>query len=33
MDKTAFKVQPLEEADDAMRDYSNYSIQERLRIY
>ena len=33
MDKTAFKVQTFEEADDAMRDYSNYSIQERLRIY
>lgn len=33
MDKTAFKVQTVEEADDSMRDYSNHSIQERLRIY
>lgn len=33
MDKTAFKIQTLEEADDAMRDYSSHSIQERLRIY
>ena len=33
MDKTAFKVQTFEEADDAMRDYSKYSIHERLRIY
>lgn len=33
MDKTAFKVQTFEEADDAMRDYSGYSMQERLRIY
>lgn len=33
MDKTAFKIQTVEEADDAMRDYSNHSIQERLRIY
>jgi hypothetical protein len=33
MDKTAFKVQTFEEADNAMRDYSGYSVQERLRIY
>ena len=33
MDKTAFKVQTFEEVDDAMRDYSSYSMQERLRIY
>lgn len=33
MDKTAFKVQTFEGADDAMRDYSSYSMQERLRIY
>ena len=33
MDKTAFKLQTVEEADDAMRDYTNHSIQERLRIY
>lgn len=33
MDKTAFKVQTFEEADDAMQDYSSYSMQERLRIY
>lgn len=33
MDKTAFKIQTLEEADDAMRDYSNHSMEERLRIY
>lgn len=33
MDKTAFKVQIFEEADDVMRDYSSYSMQERLRIY
>ncbi len=33
MDKTAFKVKTFEEADDVMRDYSSYSMQERLRIY
>lgn len=33
MDKTAFKVQTFEEADEAMRNSSGYSIQERLRIY
>ncbi|MBL7741694.1 MAG: hypothetical protein JNK14_20920, partial [Chitinophagaceae bacterium] len=33
MDKTAFKIQTFEEADDAMRDYSNFSLKERLRIY
>lgn len=33
MDKTTFKVQTFEEADDAMQDYSSYSMQERLRIY
>jgi hypothetical protein len=33
MDKTAFKLQTVEEADDAMRDYTNHSPAERLRIY
>lgn len=33
MDKTAFIVQTFEEADDAMRDYSGHSMQERVRIY
>jgi len=33
MDKTAFKMHTFEEADDAMRDYSNHSVEERLRIY
>lgn len=33
MDKTAFKIQTFEEADDAMRDYSNFSQEERVRIY
>jgi len=33
MDKTAFKMQIFEEADDAMRDYTNHSVQERLQIY
>ena len=32
MDKTAFKIQTFEEADDAMRDYLSHSIQERLGI-
>jgi hypothetical protein len=33
MDKTAFKMQTFEEADDAMRNYINHSPQERIRIY
>ena len=33
MDKTAFKIQTFEEADDAMSNYTNYTIEERLRIY
>ena len=33
MDKTAFKIQTFEEADDAMRDYSDFSPAERVRIY
>lgn len=33
MDKTAFKIQSFEEADDAMQDYSRFSLQERMRIY
>ena len=32
MDKTAFKMQTFEEADDAMRNYTNHSIKERLEI-
>jgi len=32
MDKTAFKLQTVEEADDAMRNYRNHSIKERLEI-
>lgn len=32
MDKTAFKIQTFEEADDAMRNYTNYSVKERLEI-
>ncbi len=32
MDKTAFKIQTFEEADDAMRNYTNHSIKERLEI-
>lgn len=33
MDKTAFRVQTFEEADDAMRDYRNCTFRERLHIY
>ncbi|MBN8674670.1 MAG: hypothetical protein J0L56_11075 [Chitinophagales bacterium] len=33
MDKTAFKIQSFEEADNAMRDYTNHTAKERLRIY
>jgi hypothetical protein len=33
MDKTAFKIQSFEEADNAMRDYTNHTPKERLRIY
>ena len=32
MDKTAFKLQTVEEADDAMRNYINHSVKERLEI-
>ena len=32
MDKTAFKIQTVEEADDAMRNYTNHSAKERLEI-
>ena len=32
MDKTAFKLQTVEEADDAMRNYRNHSIKERLEL-
>lgn len=32
MDKTAFKVQTVEEADDSMRDYSNHTLKQRLEI-
>ena len=33
MDKTAFSLQTFEEADNAMRDYSNHTFRERLHIY
>lgn len=33
MNKTAFKIQTFEEADEAMRDYTNHTFKERLRIY
>ena len=33
MDKTAFSVRTFEEADNAMRDYSNHTFRERLHIY
>ncbi|HTN05263.1 hypothetical protein [Agriterribacter sp.] len=33
MDKTAFSIQTFEEADGAMRDYSNHTFRERLHIY
>ena len=32
MDKTAFKIQTVEEADDAMCNYTNHSAKERLEI-
>lgn len=32
MDKTAFKIQTVEEADDAMRNYTNHTVKERLEI-
>ena len=32
MDKTAFRVQTFEGADDAMRNYTDYSVKERLEI-
>jgi hypothetical protein len=32
MDKTAFKLQTVEEADDAMRDYTRHTPQQRLEI-
>lgn len=33
MDKTAFKIQTFEEADDTMRNYSDFTPAERVRIY
>lgn len=33
MDKTAFSIHTFEEADNAMRDYSNHTFRERLHIY
>lgn len=32
LDKTAFKINSFKEADEAMQDYSNYTIKERLQI-
>jgi hypothetical protein len=32
MDKKAFKLQTVEEADDAMRNYLSHSVKERLEI-
>ena len=32
LDKSAFKIQTFEEADDAMRNYTNHSAIERLEI-
>ncbi|MBY0476105.1 MAG: hypothetical protein K2Q24_00520 [Chitinophagaceae bacterium] len=32
LDKTAFQAMSVEEADDYMRDYSNYSWKERLKV-
>ena len=32
LDKTAFKAMTVEEADDYMRDYKNFSWKERLKI-
>ena len=32
MDKTAFKLQTVEEANDAMWDYTNHTVKERLEI-
>lgn len=32
LDRTAFEASTFEEADDAMRDYKNYSIKQRLEI-
>lgn len=32
MDKTAFKLHTVEEADEAMRNYSNHTAKERLEI-
>lgn len=32
LDRTAFKIQTLEEADDAMSDYTNHMPHERLEI-
>lgn len=32
MDKTAFKIQSVEEANDAMQDYSKYTLKEKLEI-
>lgn len=33
LDKTAFKIQTLEEADVSMQDYSRFSMKEWLQIY
>jgi hypothetical protein len=32
LDKTVFKIQTVEEADDAMRNYTNHTVKERLEI-
>ncbi len=32
LDKTVFQAMSVEEADDYMRDYRNYSWKERLKV-
>ncbi|SFQ33450.1 hypothetical protein [Parafilimonas terrae] len=32
LDRNAFKIRSFEEADDYVRNYKNYSFQERLSI-
>ena len=32
LDKTAFKIQSFEEADDSMQDFSNFTCKEMLEI-
>jgi len=32
LDKTVFQAMSVEEADDFMRDYRNYSWKERLKV-